>query len=271
MAVPPKLKQYVKDGLEQLEQLPRRDQLHRLLAWALGYNDAESSMNSFRSILEGQGFVTMPGVIYEMLMLVERYYTGRPIILESLTGCGKTYKLALLASLMNDAMTRRRENQFYVNIKEEVSELLHAKLVMHLDWDPPVETLTWLQEIPEPDRFAHLLGSLGAGRVTDKPQMFAITAALAAIGDPGEWADTCRDFARAFVDNHPILKPSKNLMELLRNDAEWEAQPVESIKKAIGFILGLQMRPLVYRMLVHPDLSPNEVRSYSQTHSPRGP
>jgi hypothetical protein len=260
--IPRQLAKYLLDGMRQVEEdFPRpADRLKMLLAWALGFTGARS-LAAFRRVLEARRFVVLPTFIYEMLHLHERYLTGRSLIIESQTGVGKTFKLEVLAALMNEAMSHNQDHPLYANIPSQVARMLLEVLEMlyaATGWLPAVSPIA---EGADPQgRYDAWKTALEEETLTPGELEQVADQLGAAAEDPRAFAASVREFVLKVVDGNKLLQVTPEFRQFLDDEALVVAGNPQYAARAIAHLLRQELRPLVHRMLVHPDLRKEEVR-----------
>ncbi|CAF4187948.1 unnamed protein product, partial [Rotaria magnacalcarata] len=235
----------------------------------------------FERIMIEANFILTENFTYKLFHVHERKLTKLALIIEGETGVGKTFLLKFYSLLLNaNVANSKLEDNPAPKILERTSRWLLTHIIRGIRENEPNLLNLFLQEIQpvllsfehtgEDDPTNHRLLSEIEKSLLSSDYKHDILQSIWAtfIGIAHENANDVAkeilmklyEFVTSFLSEYPLIQPSTQLLNLL------EKSFLPTVETSIGifneFLTQTSIKPLFYRLLLHPGITEEQIRDF---------
>ncbi|CAE6933298.1 unnamed protein product [Symbiodinium sp. KB8] len=245
--VPRDLIKYVADGRQYLQQ-PGRDMCDNgaaMLAWTLDLQERE-----VKEACCELGFVLVEDFTFRLLCIHERRLAGEPVIIEGLTGVGKTFPIKVYAHLLNYKLLKKDSDfdeaprttwRVKTWLRESILPRIGDQQKRHELNNRLLES-SWTDTALLVELFEKLQEELDELQRQDTAELLA---------PPESLADELWEKVAEWLDQCPLLEASPRLREYLE-----EMSPTPgNARELLSQFLQCPVASVFHRLLLHPDLN----------------
>jgi hypothetical protein len=263
------------DPLQSIEYR-NKDYFVECLAWLI-----DIPYDSFVEIMNEKKFILTENFTHKLFHIHERKLTKLALIIEGDTGVGKTFLLKFYSSLLNAKYTRdRADNSIIPRIVQNANLWLRNILITMVE-NQPILLNTFVQQIkrkllglddennldqPTERQDVQFLNeikdSLANSKYDEDILQYMWKTILTISSDnhlenTAKFIDELHSYVTTRLSQCPLIEPSSELIELLQRIISPTIQL--SIRIFKEYLSRSQIKPLFYRLLLHPGITEEQV------------
>jgi hypothetical protein len=260
-----------------------KDYLVECLAWLINI-----PYDSFTEIMNERKFILTENFAYKLFHVHERKLTKLALIIEGDTGVGKTFLLKFYSSLLNARNTRDQSENSVIPRIIENANLWLRNIIINMVENQPILLNTFVQQVkrkllgldnndedqnninqPLPPTEQHDVEFLNEIKLSlqnlkyNEDILYYMWKTILTISSENNMENTplfiqeLHDYVTSQLVKYPLIEPSVQLTDLLQITISPTVQLSIGIFKE--YLFNSQIKPLFYRLLLHPGITEEQV------------